>query len=183
MERAFLKPLGFVANDYAMAVWAKTDIGARATKGLVSIDELFSQDMLGDDLEDWLQESALMKRTFRQNAIVSGLIERNFIGKEKNARQVTVSTDLIYDVLRRHEPDHILLQAARLDASTGLLDLVRLAAMLARIEGRILHKDLPKISPLAVPIMLEAGKEPIHGEARDAILAEAEAELVREAMG
>ncbi len=183
MERAYLKPLGFVANDYAMAVWAKTDIGSRATKGLISIDDLFAQDMLGDDLEDWLQESALMKRTFRQNAIVSGLIERNFIGKEKNARQVTVSTDLIYDVLRRHEPDHILLQAARLDASTGLLDLVRLASMLARIEGRILHKDLPKISPLAVPIMLEAGKEKIDGEARDAILAEAEAELVREAMG
>ena len=183
MERAYLKPLGFVANDYAMAVWAKTDIGARVTKGLVSIDDLFARDMLGDDLEDWLQESALMKRTFRQNAIVSGLIERNFPGKEKSGRQITISTDLIYEVLRRHEPEHILLQAARQDASTGLLDLVRLAEMLRRIEGRILHKDLDRISPLAVPIMLEAGREPIHGEARDAILADAEAELVREVMG
>ena len=183
MERAHLRPLGFVATDYVLAVWAKTDIGARLTNGLVSLDDLFAQDMLGDDLEDWLQESALMKRTFRQNAIVSGLIERNFIGKEKNARQVTISTDLIYDVLRRYEPDHILLQAARLDASTGLLDLVRLATMLARVKGRILHKDLEKISPLAVPIMLEVGREPVHGEGRDAILAEAEAELVREVMG
>ena len=183
MERAYLKPLGFVANDYALAVWAKTDLGSRATKGLYSIDDLFAQDMLGDDLEEWLHESTLMKRTFRQNAIISGLIERNFVGKEKNARQLTISTDLIYDVLRKHEPDHILLQAARLDASTGLLDLVRLAAMLRRIEGRILHKDLDRISPLAVPIMLEAGREPIHGEGREAILAEAEAELVREVMG
>ena len=183
MERAYLKPLGFVANDYALGVWAKTDIGARATKGLVSIDELFSEDMLGDDLEEWLQESMLMKRTFRQNAIVSGLIERNFPGKEKNARQMTISTNLIYDVLRRHEPEHILLQAARQDASTGLLDLVRLAGMLERVKGRILHKDLDKISPLAVPIMLEIGKEPIHGEGRDAILAEAEEDLVREVMG
>ena len=183
LERQYLKPLGFVATDYAMAVWLKTDVGLRARQGLVSIDELFSQDMLGDDLEEWLQESALMKRTFRQNAIISGLIERNFPGTEKTGRQVTVSTDLIYDVLRRHEPEHILLQAARADASTGLLDLVRLAAMLARIEGRILHKDLDKISPLAVPIMLEVGREPIQGEGRDAILAEAEAELVREVMG
>ena len=124
-----------------------------------------------------------MKRTFRQNAIVSGLIERNFPGKEKNGRQITISTDLIYDVLRRHEPEHILLQAARQDASTGLLDLVRLAGMLARIKGRILHKDLDHISPLAVPIMLEVGREPIHGEGRDAILEEAEAEMVREAVG
>ncbi len=183
MERQYLKPLGFVANDYAMAVWLKTDVGLRARQGLVSIDELFARDMLGDDLEEWLQESALMKRTFRQNAIISGLIERNYPGREKTGRQLTISTDLIYDVLRRHEPEHILLQAARADASTGLLDLVRLAAMLARIEGRLLHKDLEKISPLAVPIMLEAGREPIHGEARDAILAEAEAELVREVMG
>lgn len=183
MERNYLKPLGFVANDYAMAIWLKADIGSRAQKGLVSLDELFSQDMLGDDLEEWLQESALMKRTFRQNAIVSGLIERNFIGKEKNARQLTVSTDLIYDVLRRHEPDHILLAAARQDASTGLLDIVRLAAMLARIRGRILHKDLDRISPLAVPIMLEVGREKVDGQAREDILAEAEAELVREVMG
>ena len=183
MERAHLRPLGFVATDYVMAVWGKVDVGLRARRGLVSIDDLFSQDMLGDDLEDWLQESALMKRTFRQNAIVSGLIERNFPGKEKTGRQITVSTDLIYDVLRRHEPDHILLQAARADASTGLLDIVRLAAMLARVKGRILHKDLDKISPLAVPIMLEVGREPIHGEGREAILAEAEADLVREVMG
>ena len=183
MERAHLRPLGFVATDYVMAVWAKTDIGLRLRQGLASLDDLFSQDMLGDDLEDWLQESALMKRTFRHNAIVSGLIERNFPGKEKTGRQITISTDLIYDVLRRHEPDHILLQAARADASTGLLDIVRLAAMLARVKGRILHKDLDKISPLAVPIMLEVGREPIHGEGREAILAEAEAELVREVMG
>ena len=183
MERAYLKPLGFVANDYAMAVWLKTDIGLRAEQGLVSLDELFSEDMLGDDLEEWLQESALMKRTFRQNAIISGLIERNQFGQEKTGRQMTISTDLIYDVLRRHEPEHILLQAARLDASTGLLDIVRLAAMLERIRGRVLHKALDKISPLAVPIMLEAGKEKVMGDAREDILAEAEAELIREAMG
>ena len=183
MERAYLKPLGFVANDYALAVWAATDVGARTTGGLVSLADLFARDMLGDDLEEWLGESQLMKRTFRQNAIVSGLIERNYPGREKNARQMTVSTDLIYDVLRRHEPDHILLQAARLDASTGLLDIVRLAAMLARIEGRILHKDLDRISPLAVPIMVEAGRERIDGEGREAILAAAEAELVREMAG
>ena len=36
---------------------------------------------------------------------------------------MTVSTNLVYDVLRRHEPDHILLRAARADAATGLLDL------------------------------------------------------------
>jgi len=182
MERAGLKPLGFVANDYALTVWGLTDIGARIGHGLVSLDELFSQDMLGDDLEAWLQESSLMKRTFRNCAIISGLIERNFPGKEKSARQVTISTDLIYDVLRRHEPDHILLRAARADAATGLLDLARLGDMLSRIRGKIVHKDLTRVSPLAVPIMLEIGREPVYGEAREDILAQAE-ELWAEASG
>lgn len=124
-----------------------------------------------------------MKRTFRNCAIIAGLIERRFPSKEKSSRQVTISTDLVYDVLRRHEPDHILLRAARADAMTGLLDLERLAAMLSRIDGRIVHKDLKRISPLAVPVMLEIGREPVAGEAQDQVLAEAAQTLVAEAMG
>jgi ATP-dependent Lhr-like helicase len=181
MERLGLKPMGFVANDYALAVWSVTDTAARVRHGHVSMSALFAQDMLGDDLEEWLQESALMKRTFRQCAVISGLIERRFPGKEKSGRQVTMSTDLIYDVLRRHQPDHILLRAAREDAASGLLDLARLADMLARVQGHIVHKDLDRISPLAVPVMLEIGREPVYGEAQDEILAEAAAMLAEEA--
>jgi ATP-dependent Lhr-like helicase len=181
MERLGLKPMGFVANDYALAVWSMTDTAARLRQGSVSMSELFAQDMLGDDLEEWLQESALMKRTFRQCAVISGLIERRFPGKEKSGRQVTMSTDLIYDVLRRHQPDHILLRAAREDAASGLLDLARLADMLARVQGHIVHRDLDRISPLAVPVMLEIGREPVYGEAQDEILVEAAAMLAEEA--
>ena len=181
MERAGLQPLGFVANDYALATWGLVDIGAVVENGEVSLANLFDEDMLGDDLEAWLQESALMKRGFRNCAIIAGLIERNFPGREKTSRQVTISTDLIYDVLRRHEPDHILLRAARADAALGLLDLPRLAIMLSRIKGRIMHKRLARVSPLAVPILLEIGREPIYGEARETILAEAAAMLVEEA--
>ncbi len=183
MERLGLMPMGFVANEYALAIWSVADVGARLRNGLVSLDGLFAQDMLGDDLEEWLEESALMKRTFRQCAVISGLIERRFPGKEKSGRQVTISTDLIYDVLRRHQPDHILLRAAREDAAVGLLDLARLAQMLARVQGHIVHKDLARISPLAVPVMLEIGREPVYGEAQDEILAEAAAMLVAEASG
>jgi ATP-dependent Lhr-like helicase len=149
----------------------------------VSLGNLFSQEMLGDDLEEWMQESALMKRTFRNCAVIAGLIERRFPGKEKTGRQVTISTDLVYDVLRRHEPDHLLLEAARQDAATGLLDIARLSDMLARIAGRIVHRDLDRVSPLAVPIMLEIGRELVYGEAQDQILAEAANDLIKEAGG
>lgn len=182
LERARLKPLGFVANDYGLAVWGNGDIAARAGREPGFLDELFSEDMLGDDLEDWLAESSLMKRTFRQCAVIAGLIERRFPGQQKTGRQVTVSTDLVYDVLRKHEPDHVLLRAARADAATGLLDVRRLGVMLQRIRGRIIHKALDRVSPLSVSVMLEIGRERVYSDDADEILAEAEAALLDEAL-
>ncbi|PVE24840.1 DNA ligase-associated DEXH box helicase [Microvirga sp. KLBC 81] len=182
LERARLKPLGFVANDYGIAVYASGDIAARAAREPGFMDELFSEDMLGDDLEDWLAESSLMKRTFRQCAVIAGLIERRFPGEQKTGRQVTISTDLVYDVLRKHEPDHVLLRAARADAATGLLDVRRLGMMLQRIRGRIIHKPLDRVSPLSVSVMLEIGRERVYSDNADEILAEAEAALLDEAL-
>jgi ATP-dependent Lhr-like helicase len=177
MERAGLKPQGFVASEYALAIWSLED------PARIDMAALFDEDMLGDDLEEWLQESALMKRTFRACAVIAGLIERRFPGKEKTSRQVTISTDLIYDVLRRHQPDHVLLRAARQDAATGLLDVARLSDMLARVTGRIVHERLKRVSPLAVPLMLEVGREPVYGEAQEQILADAAALMAEAGAG
>ena len=178
LERMAAKPLGFVASEYAMAVWALDPMGE------IDLNALFAPDLLGDDLEEWLDESVLMKRHFAYCAQISGLIARRMPGAEKTGKQVTFSTDLIYDVLRSHEPDHILLQAARQDAATGFLDIRRLSDMLMRVRGKIVHKDLAKISPFAVPVMLEVGKESVVGaSAEDAILRDAEDDLIAEAMG
>ena len=117
LERARLRPLGFVANEYALAVWGLGNVALKIERGELSLAALLDEDMLGDDLEAWLAESALMKRTFRTCAIIAGLIERRFPGKEKSRREVTISTDLVYDVLRKHQADHILLRAARADAA------------------------------------------------------------------
>ncbi len=176
LERMRMRPMGFVANEYALSVW-----GLRDMSGL-DFDALFSEDMMGDDLDAWLAESDLMKRTFRNCALIAGLIERRFPGQEKTGRQVTVSTDLVYNVLREHEPDHILLRSAWEDAGTGLLDVRRLGDALSRIQGRITHKALDRISPLAVPVMLEIGKEPVYGEGHESILEDASEDLIAEAM-
>jgi ATP-dependent helicase Lhr and Lhr-like helicase len=173
MERAGLEPLGFVATDYVLAIWS--------LRRAHDIDALFDEDMLGDDLEAWMAESSMLKRTFRNVAVIAGLIERRHPGEKKSGRQVTFNSDLIYDVLRRHEPDHVLLRATRADAAGGLTDVRRLAAMLARVRGRIAVRDLDRVSPLAVPVLLEIGRESIHGRAVDTMLDEAAAELVEEA--
>ncbi len=174
MERMGLGPLGFVATDYVLAVWSlrtPTDMAA-----------LFDRDMLGDDLEAWMDESAMLRRTFRNVALITGVIDRRHPGQEKTGRQVTFSSDLIYDVLRKHDPGHVLLRATRADAAGGLTDVRRLSDFLARVEGRITHKALDRISPLAVPAILEIGRERIDGSATDELLEQAAAELIAEAM-
>jgi len=173
MERAGSKPLGFVATDYVLAIWSLEP--AR------DIEALLDQEMLGDDLEVWMAESSMLRRSFRNVAIIAGLIERNHPGHEKTRRQVTFNSDLIYDVLRRHQPDHILLRATVADAATGLTDIRRLGEMLARAKGRITFRVLDRVSPLAIPILLEVGREAVFGEAMDALIGEAAKQLIAEA--
>ena len=184
LDRAGAAPLGFVASDYALAIWGLRDHGRLIGEDALDLGRLFEEDMLGDDLDAWLAESSMMKRTFRMCAVIGGLIERRHPGKEKNGRQVTVSSDLIYNVLRAHEPNHILLEAAWADAATGLLDIARLGAFLARIKGRIRHQHLPRVSPLAVPVLLDIGRELVYGgSAREDLLRMAAEDLIREAGG
>ena len=182
LDRAGARPLGFVASEYSLALWGLEDMSAMIADGRLDLTALFEEDMLGDDLDAWLASSNLMRRTFRFCAVIAGLIERRFPGKEKTGRQVTVSSDLIYNVLREHEPDHILLEAAWADAASGLLDIGRLGLFLKRARGNILHKALARVSPLAVPVMLDIGKESVPGEAPESLLRESAEDLIAEAM-
>jgi len=175
MQRAGFQPLGFVATDYVLATWSAAPPA--------DVARLFEEDMLGDDLEAWMAESSMLRRTFRNVAVIAGLIARHHPGQEKSRRQVTVNSDLIYNVLRRHQPDHVLLRATRADAAGGLTDIDRIAGFLRRIRGRVRHVKLSRVSPLAVPVLLEIGRESVRsGEGDDALLAEAEI-LAAEAMG
>jgi ATP-dependent helicase Lhr and Lhr-like helicase len=174
MEAMGLKPLGFVANDYALAVY-----------GLEKIEDpaaLFSPDILEHEFVEWVQQSALLKRAFREVAIIGGLVERQVPGKKKSGRQVTFSTDLIYDVLRKYEPDHLLLRAAWADARARMTDVGRLAHLLDTAADTMLHVDLPRVSPMAVPVLIMIGRETLpQGMAEDDLLREAEG-IAAEAM-
>lgn len=176
LERMGVGPLGFVVTDYSLAIWSIKPMDT------IDLDALFQPDMLGDDLEAWLEESFMMKRSFRNCALISGLIERRQPGAEKTGRQVTFSTDLIYDVLRRHQPDHLLLKTARADAASGLLDVARLGQMLARIEGRIRHQPLNRASPFCVPVLVQIGRERVSGDAAEMILDESAEALIAEVL-
>ncbi len=174
MESAGLQPIGFVASDYAIATYS--------LKPVTDPRPLFSPDILEHEFVDWVQESALLKRAFREVAVIGGLVERQHPGQRKTGRQVSFSTDLIYDVLRRYEPGHLLLEAAWADARARMTDVGRLGRLLDTAEERIEHVALDRVSPLAVPVLVLIGRERVAtGTVDDALLIEAEA-LVSEAM-
>jgi len=178
MHDAGLMPLGFVANDYALAVWG--------LRPIADPEALLSAEVLGDEFIEWVQDSYLLRRAFREVAVIGGLIERQQPGKRKTGRQVTFSTDLIYDVLRRYEPDHVLIEAAWADARGRMTDLGRVADLLERAGNGVDHVRLDRVSPLAVPVLTMIGRESLPaGKADDELLLEAEslAELAMRADG
>ncbi|MXP30808.1 ligase-associated DNA damage response DEXH box helicase [Parerythrobacter jejuensis] len=167
MEDRGLMPGGFVANDYSLAVWGLKPVADPAP--------LLSPDILAHEFVEWVQESYLLKRSFREVAVIGGLVERQHPGKRKSGRQVTFSTDLIYDVLRKYEPDHVLLEAAWADARERLTDIGRLQELLERSQDQLLHVELERVSPLAVPVMVMIGRESVpQGAVDDELLLEAE---------
>lgn len=175
METQGLKPLGFVSNDYALACYSLDPVEDPRS--------LFSPDILEHEFVDWVQGSTLLKRAFREVAVIGGLVERQHPGKRKTGKQVTFSTDLIYDVLRKYEPTHLLLQAAWEDARARMTDVGRLADLLDRAAGTMLHVKLDRVSPLAVPVLVLIGRESTaQSGADDALLAEAADALAAEAM-
>ncbi|MFV1593936.1 ligase-associated DNA damage response DEXH box helicase [Phaeobacter sp. JH20_36] len=173
MEELSLDPLGFVATDYATLIW-----------GLSPVDDpapLFDPAELRAGLDGWLAGNAVMKRSFRAVATIAGLIERNTPGQRKNGRQATFSSDILYDTLRKYDPDHLLLDITRQEALGGLVDFGRIEELLSRIKGNITLNRLQQISPLAAPLLLEAGKVPVKGAAQEKLLQRETEELMRSA--
>jgi len=162
LEELNLAPLGFVANDYATLIW-----GLEKVENPIQLFK-FSEIELG--LDKWFSGNALMKRTFKAVASVSGLIDRNLPGLRKSGRQTTFSSDILYDTLVKYDPTHLLLKITKDEAMKGLIDFSRIEEMFKRVDDNIIHKNLPHVSPLAAPMLLEVGTIPIEGQARELLL-------------
>ncbi len=170
MEAEGLNPLGFVSTDYATLIWGLDPV--------IDPGPLIARDGLREALEGWLAGNAVMKRTFKTAALVAGLIDRNSPGKRKSGRQATFSTDILYDTLRKYDPDHLMMEITRAEAMRGLIDFGRIEALLDRIAGRIDHMPCARVTPLAAPLFLEIGKVPVKGRAEETLIERARSALM-----
>lgn len=172
MEDAGLGPLGFLSTDYALLIWSLDPVTDPAP--------LLDRDALRDGLGDWLAGNAVMKRSFRSVATIAGLIQRNLPGQRKSGRQATFSSDILYDTLRRYDPDHLLLRITADEARRGLVDFDRIEDMLNHSPQHD-HRMLDRVTPLAAPLLLEVGRVPIAGQGRERLAEEEAAALMTEA--
>lgn len=174
METQGLNPMGFVSTDYATMIWGLDEV--------TDPKPLFSRENLLATMETWLANNAVMKKTFKGSAIIAGLVDRSTPGgKRKTGRQATFSTDILYDTLRKYDPDHVMMEITRQEAMRGLVDFGRIEGMLARIGDRIDHRPLARVSPLAAPLFLEAGRVPVQGLANERLLEEETQRLMQTA--
>jgi len=172
MEQAGLGPLGFLATDYALLVWSVDPVR--------DVAPLLDRAGLRDGLEAWLADNAVMKRTFRNVAIIAGLIHRNQPGARRTGRQATFSSDILYDTLRRYDPGHLLLRITAEEAGRGLVDFGRIEEMLDR-SPVLDHRILDRVTPLAAPLLLEMGRVRIEGQGRLRLAEEEAAAMMAEA--
>ncbi len=78
-------------------------------------------------------------------------------------------------MLRKDEPDHLLIEAAWADARARMTDVGRLGDLLDHAAERMVHVRLERVSPLAVPVLVMIGRESLpQGAADDELLLEAE---------
>jgi len=173
MEEQGLDPMGFVATDYAVLIWGLEQVRDAAA--------LLDPTSLRDGFETWLGGNQVMKKTFKQSAVISGLVDRRLGGQKKSARQATFSADILYDTLRKYDPDHVLMQITQEEALKGLVDFGRIEEMLDRTRGRVDHVVLDRITPLAAPMLLEVGKVPVHGAATDRLVMQEAEKLLKDA--
>ncbi len=144
----------FAANDYGLVLAPANDCELDA----VVLRELLSPDALLEDLRASLNLGELARRQFRDIARVSGLLSPSLPGRTpRSQRQLQASSGLLYDVLQRFDPGHLLLEQAEQEVLSAQLEVSRLAATLADCAGRdiILHQ-LKSLTPLSFPLWAES---------------------------
>ncbi len=167
----------FAANDYGFVVSPAQD--SAVDEDLLR--ELLSPAGLLDDLRESLNLGELARRQFREIARVAGLLSPSLPGRApRSLRQLQASSGLLYDVLRRFDPDHLLLAQAEREVLEGQLELTRMAAALERCAQRKLRLHAPRsLTPLSFPLWAERVRGQLSTEDWKARVLRAAAQLER----
>ncbi|HEY4093188.1 MAG TPA: ligase-associated DNA damage response DEXH box helicase [Luteibacter sp.] len=143
---------GYAVNDYGLAITAARMPPLDAE----TMRQLLHPAGLRSDIRASVNLSELARRQFREIARVAGLVFNGYPAQAKTLRQLQASSGLLFDVLRRHDPDHPLLWQAEREVLDQQLDFTRLRACLIRVaRSPLLWREPKRLSPLAFPLWVE----------------------------
>ncbi|WP_431636810.1 ligase-associated DNA damage response DEXH box helicase [Dyella sp. KULCS107] len=152
---------GYAVNDYGLAITARKlpPVDAQTMR------ELLHPWGLRRDIRASVNLAELARRQFREVARVAGLVFNGYPGQDKTLRQLQVSSGLLFDVLRQHDPAHPLLWQAERDVLDQQLDYPRLRdALLQAARGVLRYVETPRLTPLAFPLWVERLRGGVHAD-------------------
>jgi ATP-dependent Lhr-like helicase len=160
---ARMRPLtfSFACNDYGFELLSNDapPLDEALEEGLLSTRGLEG------DIAASLNTTEIARRHFRGVARIAGLVFGGFPGAGKTARQLQMSSGLLYDVFARHDPENLLMRQAMREALEQQLELKRLASVLERITREpISVVNIPRPTPLAFPLIVDRMRDTLSSE-------------------
>ena len=144
----------WAVNDYGLVLNAQVE----AWPEPALLGRMLAGDGLLEDLRAGLNLGELARRQFREIARVAGLLPPSLPGRAvRSLRQLQASSGLLFDVLQRHDPGHVLLAQAEREVLESQLEVRRLAEALERCRARRLDLRRPRgLTPLSFPLWAES---------------------------
>jgi ATP-dependent Lhr-like helicase len=149
-------------NDHGFELLTDRDIDISE---LLKKNDLFSPHNLVEDIQRSLNATEMARRKFREIGAISGMIFKGYPGKAVKTRHLQMSSGLIFDVLREHEPDGMLIRQCYEEVFDQQLEEHRLREALVRIRGQEIVVTNPRLpTPFAFPIMVDRLREQLTNE-------------------
>jgi ATP-dependent Lhr-like helicase len=142
----------FSINDYGFQLQGPKGYAFRS----LFDSSFFSPENLETEISQSLQIGQLTQRQFREIAKIAGLVFTGFPGSPKTGKQMQISSSLLYDVFKKHEPSNLLMRQSYDEVLTGSLESKRMVTTIERMAGMKLCWNEPeRPSPLAFPLLVE----------------------------
>lgn len=160
---SLLEPITFslAFNDYGFELLSDQPINIQQLLD----NDLFTTAYMHKDLQKSLNATEMARRTFRDIAVISGLVFTGFPNKQLKVKHLQSSSQLFFDVFRDYEPDNLLFQQAFTETFEHSLEEGRLQESLERIASQeIVWMDCKQPTPLSFPIITDRLREKLSSE-------------------
>lgn len=160
---SLLNPISFslAFNDYGFELLSDQPVDMQQ----VMDNNLFSSAYLLEDLKKSLNATEMARRKFRDIAVIAGLVFTGYPNKSVKQKHLQSSSQLIFDVFKDVEPEHLLYQQAFVETFEYSLEQGRLQQAMERIhQQEIIWKNCEQPTPFSFPIITDRLREKLSSE-------------------